>query len=214
MASKIKMELPTWWEDPLVSQTQNILFPFASNILKGELPDYYKPVGDTNSLEFNNMLNQTKAGIQSSTDEALAARNINRGGLGASISGQESAKAETSLRWQDYVRAMQNRLALLGVGTETMSGVRSSAMDMTGARNNFNLNRAQLQLGINTSNANAKSQQNAMWGQILSSAIGAAGTVLAGPVGGIAAGAAANGVSNIAGSSFNSAGLSFSSLFN
>jgi hypothetical protein len=69
---------------------------------------------------------------------------------------------------------MEGKQWLLNTGINTMGGVGNQAMNMTNSVNSFNLDRASILRGIAASNTAAQQQQNAQWGQIMSSTIGAA----------------------------------------
>jgi hypothetical protein len=95
-------------------------------------------------------------------------------------------------------------------------------MSMTGTKNQFNLKRAQMELAIAQANQASKDKKNDMWSQVLSSAIGAAGTIggfmiggpagaaVGGSLGGMVGKAAAGGSSDTSGiANYNLGGLNF-----
>jgi len=201
--SAINIDLPNWYEDKLYQSTQDILFPLGKNLLEGNIPDYYKGIGEYGGQELNDLLGLATRDTTRAVEESYAARGIGRSGLVGAAVAPAVADIGTKLRWEDYQRALQGKQWLFGEGRGITEGVRAGALDITGMRNQFNLGRSQLELGMAQSNAQAKAQKDAMWGQILSSVIGTAGMIVAGPVGAAAGAvlgsATGSGVSNISG---------------
>jgi len=189
--TELQIDLPSFYEDPYYKKTQDYLYPFGTNMLAGNVPDYYKPIGEWGGTELENLLGLTRRDVTNAVNENLTRRNISRGGLGASVIAKTMADTTTKARWDDYMRAIQGRQYLLGMGLNTVQGVGSSALNFMGQKNQFELNKAGLASDIEKYNAaieaQRKAQQDAMWSQILSSAIGAAGTIggfmIGGPVG-------------------------------
>lgn len=192
------VKLPDWFQDPLYQKTQDLSFGIGSDILKGKLPDFYSSLGKTGSTEFQNMLNLVNTKTAQAVNENLVRRNISRSGVGASSVAKATADATTTLSWQDYLKAAGEKANLLNTGLNTMTGVRAGALDITGQKNQFGMQGAELGLKADMFNEEMamkqqqiddakKQQKNAMWGQILSSAIGAAGTIggmmIGGPIG-------------------------------
>jgi hypothetical protein len=205
---------PEWYEDPLYQQTQDQLYSYGTDILsgntpstlktlsgliEGDIPDYYKAIGETGSTEFNNMLALTVKNTANAVNEDLVRRGVSRGGVGASVTSKAMADKTAELSYADYTRALEGKQSLLNLGVQaneyinslgvsTLSGVGSSAADMTNQKNTFNLGVSNLELSLASQNAqiaefNAKAkaaeeaQANALWSQILSSSIGALGSV-------------------------------------
>ncbi len=175
-----KVELPTWEQDPLYQSSQDILFPFASDLLKGIVPDYYKAIGETGSSEFENMLGLVNRDTSKAVNENLAKRGISRGGLGASIAAKSAADVNTKLRWSDFERALTGKQSLLNLGVNTMSGVRDSALNITGMKNNFNLSNFDNSFKKAETLDTQQAQTDAMWGELLKSGISAAGMLATG----------------------------------
>jgi hypothetical protein len=175
---EVKVNIPDFYNDPLYQQSQGVLFPFGTNMLSGNLPDYYKPIGETGGTEFNNMLALMNRDTTTAVNENMTRRNISRGGLGANIIAKAVADNSTKLRWEDYSRALTGKQNLLNLGLNTVSNVGSNALNYMGQKNNFNMSAAGLQFDASKFNSQIQQQQeaqkNAMWSQILSSVIGGA----------------------------------------
>lgn len=207
----LDVKLPDWYQDPLYQSSQDTLNTFGTDVLGGKLPEFYSSLGKTGSNEFNDMLAMVNRDTARAVQENNVRRGVSRGGIGGSSIAKAVADSSTTLRWSDFLRASGEKMNLLNMGTNTMSGVREGALNLGGQKNQFNLNRAQLEIAIAQANQASKDKKNAMWGQILSSAIGAAGTIggfmIGRPVGaaagsqlgGMAGKAAAGGVSDTSG---------------
>jgi len=223
MATKVDLSLPDWFQDPMYQDTQNLSYSMGKNILAGKLPDFYSSLGQTGSPEFKNMLAMINAQTATAVNENLVRRNISRSGVGLASTAKAVADATTSLSWTDYIKAAGEKSNLLNTGLNTIAGVRSSALDLTGQKNQFGMQGAQLRLSADEFNANMeakqaeaeaakKAQKNAMWQQIISSVIG--GANMAYGMGafkglGSAASGGSPGLANISTSNF---GLDFSNF--
>jgi len=191
----LNLNLPGYYKSPWYEKTQQDLYGFGSGLLKGDVPDYYKSMGEYGGSEFESLLGLTKRDIGQSVSEDMARRRVGSGGAGASAVAKATADASTQMRWADYMRAMQGKQYLMGAGLETVGGVRSAGLTEQGQQNQFNLSKAGMEFDINRYNEQtdlAKKQRKAgLWSQILSSGIGAAGTIAGmyfGGPGGAAAG--------------------------
>lgn len=210
--SSISVNIPDFYTDPYFTKTQDYLYGFGTDILQGKLPDFYSGLGQTGSKQFQDMLALVNKNTATAVNENLVRRNISRGGVGLSTIAKQTAETSTTLNWQDYLRAMTEKGSLLTTGLSTVSGVGEKALSYGGQENQYNLSKAQLELQQAQANAQTKAQEDAMWGQIISSAIGAAGMFATGGLSGLGSAATtgqAGGVSKIAGNSFAMQGLSF-----
>lgn len=129
---------PKYVEDADYRETQDALKGLGLGLLKGEVPDYYKPIGETGSKEFTNMLNLSTADIQRSAAEASAASGRARGGSLPAITAGAVADAAVKARYSDYNRALAGKQDLLNLGVTTTTGVRSAGQAEGAARNKFN----------------------------------------------------------------------------
>ena len=156
---EVKVNIPDFYNDPLYQQSQGVLFPFGTNMLSGNLPDYYKPIGETGGTEFNNMLALMNRDTTTAVNENMTRRNISRGGLGANIIAKAVADNSTKLRWEDYSRALTGKQNLLNLGLNTVSNVGSNALNYMGQKNNFNMSAAGLQFDASKFNSQIQQQQ-------------------------------------------------------
>lgn len=193
MAKKLSLNLPPFYSDPLYQKTQDILFPFGEDLLAGQPNEYYAPIGETGSPEFENMLALTNRDTSKAVSENLVRRGISRGGLGLSIAAKTAADTSTKLRWEDYLRAMTGKEFLLSTGSNMLSNVLQGALSMGGQKNQYNISKAELSLAVQKANQEMANQRNAMWGQIAQTAIG----LFAAPMtGGLSLGMTAMGSAN------------------
>lgn len=167
----IEIELPAWWEDPLYQKTQDELYGSGLDILAGNLNDYYKGIGEYGGVDFENLMHLINRDTANAVNESLVKQGINRGGFAPNILSKTMADIGTKLRWEDYMKAMENRKWLMGTGLDTLTGVRSSALDKTNLVNTFNLNSARTQLGLDAINYAREQDANAAWSDSLSSII-------------------------------------------
>ena len=107
--------LPEFKEDPDYRETQDFLKSLGIDILNGEIPDYYKAIGETGGSEFDNYLNQITGDIKQSALETAAATGRG-GGMVTDITNEAVSKATTQARYADYERAMQGKQTLLNTG--------------------------------------------------------------------------------------------------
>lgn len=169
------INLPDWEEDPLYKKSQESLDVFGQDLLGGKLPDFYSTLGKTNTPEFQNILALINRDTSKAVNENLVRRNISRSGVGLSTTAKAVADASTKLRWEDFLRANNEKAGLLNTGLNTVSGVRNSALDWTNSKNAFNLNKVKIALGQAEAIDAQAAAKDAAWGDILGSSIGAAG---------------------------------------
>ena len=70
------LSLPSFYTDPSYKTSQAKLLNIGSNMLKGDLLDYYKPIGEMGGKDFEAMLNLVKADAQTSAESNVAKRNL------------------------------------------------------------------------------------------------------------------------------------------
>lgn len=132
------IDRPKYYTDPSYTETQGALKGLGLGLINGEVPDYYKPIGETGSKEFEGMLGLTTRDIQKSTAESMAASGRSRGGNLAAVTAGAVADAATKARYSDYERSLTGKQNLLNLGVNTTQGVRSSAQVEGQLQNNFN----------------------------------------------------------------------------
>lgn len=177
----LKLNLPSYYQSEWYTKPQKRLYDYSSGLLEGNIPDYYKGIGETGGAELQGMMDLLGRDISKNVTEDMARRNVGSGGAGLSAIAKATADAGTQLRWQDFLRSMQGKQYLLGAGLETMSGVRGAGLQEQGMQNQFNLNKAGMEFNVNKYNdeqARAdEASKGALWGDILGAGIGAAGTI-------------------------------------
>lgn len=164
-------------EDAYYRKSQNILYPFGTNILEGKLPDFYSSLGKTGGTEFENMLALINRDTAKAVNENLVRRNISRGGVGLSTIAKATADTGIKLRWTDFLRAQGEKQWLMGTGLETIGGVRSAALNQQGQTNQWTLSQKELDMKQAAIDAEEETNKNSLWQGILSSAIGAIGGI-------------------------------------
>lgn len=204
--------LPDFYEDPLFQTTQQDLYGRGKDILSGNLPDYYKILGESNSPEFQDVLRMSSRDIQTSALEA-AAKTGTRGGAVASAVSRATGDMTSRLRYNDLLSTLMNKKYLFGAGLDTLGGVRTNALNFGGQKNQFNLGRYGLEMDQLKMEQAQEMAEDDMWAQIIAGGLGAAGTIAGAMIGG-PAGAAVGGTlgakaggalkgSNYAGMDFN-----------
>ena len=171
-SARARLDGLKWEEDSLYTKSQKELSDLGSGLLKGEVPDYYKSIGESGGSEFEKMLAQTTRDIQKSAMESSAASGGLRGGNLAALTAGTLADADTQLRYADYERALGGKQYLLGLGADVSSGVRSAAAGNQDAQNSLNYSKAGAYNQLDFSRAQAKSNEMAGYGSALSSLIG------------------------------------------
>ena len=129
---------PNFYEDADFRTGQDYMMGMGTDIMRGDIPEYYRPIGETNSPQFEAMLGKSNRDVMQSTSEALAKGGRARGGqLAASTAG---AVADNSInaRYDDYERAMSGRIGLLGVGSGMVGGARDAGLKQQGNVNEYN----------------------------------------------------------------------------
>ncbi len=182
-----KINLPTFFDDPLRGQSEEQLFPFFSNILKGELPDYFKPIGQIGGKEFEDVLSMTQRDISRGVTEDIVRRGVTRGGVGSTAIAKATADVGRRLRFQEFERGVGARERLLTAGTGGLERVSGRSLQFSGQKNQFALNRANLELAIQNAEDAKKAAKNKQITDLISAAIGSVGTIagfaLGGPLG-------------------------------
>ncbi len=131
------IERPKFYEDPTFKASQEKLKGFGFGLLEGDVPDYYKSIGETGGAEFEGMLGLTKRDIQQSTAESLAKGGRARGGQLAASTARAVSDASLKARYADYNRALAGKSSLLQTGVGVTEGVRGAASGEQQQRNLF-----------------------------------------------------------------------------
>lgn len=158
---------PKYYEDADYRETQNALKGLGLGLLKGEVPDYYKAIGETGSQEFENMLGLTTRDIMKSTAEASAAGGRARGGSLPAITAGAVADTAMKSRYSDYNRALAGKQDLLNLGVSTTTGVRGAGQTEGQLRNNFNWKDYQAQVDERNYQDMKQAQEDAALGEMI-----------------------------------------------
>ena len=179
---------PEYFEDKDYRITQDFLRDYGMGILKGDIPDYYKPIGEAGGKEFEDMLALTKQGITQSTAEAMAKGARARGGGLAAATAPAIAGAETKARYADYERSLVGKQNLMRTGVGVTEGVRRAGQVEGGNVNRFNWQDYQAQVGERRYQDMVVAEQDAQMGEMIGTIAsvgvgGAVGFMTGGPVG-------------------------------
>jgi len=158
---------PTYYEDPDYRASQDKLKTLGFGLLDGNIPDYYKAIGQTGSQEFENMMGLTTRDIQQSTTEAMAKSGRARGGALPAVTAGAVADAATKARYSDYSRAMTGKENLLRLGTDVTQGVRTAGSNQGVNKNAFNQQDYMYQVNERAYQDAKKAQEDAALGQMI-----------------------------------------------
>jgi len=175
MASKKKKPLEYKFQaDPYYNQAQSKLFPFYSNMLEGNIPEYYKSLGEWNSPELENIIGLGVRDTSKAVSEGLTRRGISRGGIGLASTAPAIADMTTNLRFNSLQNAQANRMKFLGIGSQGLETVGNMALANQAQMNNLGFDMARLNW---QNDLTQQANDEAMWGNLASSGIGIAGNI-------------------------------------
>lgn len=135
--------LPDWKEDPDYRKAQDYLSELGINILEGDIPDYYKGIGEAGGSEFDNYLNLITGDLTKSTLDTAAATGRG-GGAVQELINKNVGEFTTKSRYADFLRALEGKSWLFGQGRGITEGARGAGQTQQAQQNQFNLNRAGL----------------------------------------------------------------------
>lgn len=166
-------QLPDFYEDPYYSKSQESLYPLGRDILAGDIPDYYKPIGEIGGEIFEDVLGLGIKDITTAGIESAARLNKRGGNVAPAIAGKVGEFTKKA-RFDDMMRALQGRQFLLGAGADIMGGVRSGALTEQQQRNTYNISKGNLELGM----AGLGIEADAAKGKAIGSGIAGLGNIL------------------------------------
>jgi hypothetical protein len=176
--------LPNYYEDPNVSKSIESLMGVGGQLTSGNIPDYYKPIGEIGGSEYQDMVKAVMKNVGTQVEENLARRNISGGGISGRLTAEAMGDTLADLGYKDYSRALTGRLNLLNTGTNALSTAGSLALNKSGMLNEFNLGVGGLdlrdqQLALEREKFEYEQGQDDGfgWQDILSAGIGAAGNI-------------------------------------
>lgn len=144
-----RIDVPDFWKDPYVDKTQDKLFDFGVGAMEGDLPDTYQPLIEFGSQPFEDMLGMKNRDIVSGITESAAKRGLGRGlNISPAIS-KAVADSSTAARYSDYTNTLANMKSILGLGVDTVEGVRSGALTNQSQKNSYELQKAGLDIKQN-----------------------------------------------------------------
>jgi len=165
------VNLPAYYLSPEYTKSQTELGKVGYNLLSGDIPSYLAPIGESGGSEFERMLQRLRGGAEGGAI-STAARLGQRGGNVAGAASSAVANVEAPLRWQDYTRALQGRQYLFGEGRGITEGIRGAGLTESSLKNQYNLNKAEMDLKNEEIARQEKQAKASMWANILSSGIG------------------------------------------
>ena len=173
-----RVNYPSFYEDEFFNKGQEDLYGMGTNFMQGNIPEYYKGIGESGSPEFEDMLRLNTEDIERSGFET-AARMGTRGGATQSNIMKNVRSMATPLIYADYLRALEGRKGFLTDGTKMVSGVRDAGLSFGGQKNNFSLDLARMQQQQSQFEAEQaavnKKSKDAMWSSLISGGMSMAG---------------------------------------
>ena len=160
-------DLPDFQTDKYATGAQETLYPFGQNLLEGDIPDYYKPIGEIGGDLFEDVLGMGRRDIEKSGYESAARLGQRGGNVATGIAGKVGDYTKEA-RLNDYYRALEGRQYMLGKGSDILSGVRSAGLTNQSQLNQYEVNKGNLALGYAGLNAEVRQAE----GQALGEGIG------------------------------------------
>ena len=130
---------PQYWTDPNFQNTQDFGSKYYQDILSGNIPDWYKAIGEANPAGIGGAYSEWSQPYLKSMNEINAAKGTGRAGSGITDSGQLQAlgNMNAQMQYADYLRAMQGREDMLNFGGSGLADVRNAAYANMGSKNAF-----------------------------------------------------------------------------
>lgn len=139
--------IPDFQEDPDYRETQDYLKTLGIDILGGNIPDYYKGIGEAGGSEFENYLNSVIGDVKQTSLETAAA--MGRGGGAAmEIANEAVGPISSQARYTDFLRALEGKQWLFEQGKDITEGVRTSGQNQQNMVNTYGLNKANTEIGL------------------------------------------------------------------
>lgn len=165
------LPIPQMYKDPYYASSQDTLSTLGSNILTGKLPDFYSSIGQSNSPEFQKMLQSVIGNTQRGVQEQAAQGGTARSGTVNAATSDALSQVIPQLTYQDFQNAQQQKAGLLqfGSGVEQnigQAGLQNQNSIATQQQNIFEDARQQ-QDSIDQYKKTAASAQGGMIGNIV-----------------------------------------------
>lgn len=172
------VDIPAYYQSPEFMEYQEYMGGYGKDILAGDIPDYYAPIGEYGSPQFEDVLQMTQRDVGRSVMEAEALRG-GRAGSTPAVMGRAIGDVSTKMRWQDYLNAITGRKFLMSTGTGMIGDVTGNYLREQQLRNQYNLSRAQLEMrqeaGAFKIGESRRQAEDAMIADIIGSGLGTAG---------------------------------------
>lgn len=145
-------DVAPYYEDPNFNSVQTFLKDYFQNILQGNIPDYYRAIGEpASSGLMGDYVSEATKDIFAKDLEARAMTGRGRTGISSGAL-ERAGNISGVLRYNDYLRAMQGREDLLGLGYSGESGVRDAAAWNQNQKNAYQLGKWQADMATYQSN--------------------------------------------------------------
>ncbi len=166
-----RLDALQYTEDPDYTETQAGLKKLGLGLLDGNVPDYYKSIGEAGGKEFEDMLGLTTRDIKTAVAESSAASGRARGGNLAAASAGAVADTALKARYEDYNRALSGKESLLNKGISVTEGVRDSAFGEQTQRNELEASKAGAMINLDFIKADARAKEGAGYASSLQSLV-------------------------------------------
>jgi len=140
-------QLPDYFEDPDYREMQDIMTKLGPDILKGDIPDYYKGIGEPMGAEFENYLNLMTGDIEKAGLETGAAMGRGGGDIQSMIN-ESQGRFLTEARLADLDRVLKGKQWLFGEGTGITERARAAGQQEGVNKNAFNLENTKSAIGL------------------------------------------------------------------
>lgn len=162
---------PDYYEDPSFRSTQDYLQKYAETGLQGDLPDWYKQIGEAApDGQLSGLIGGLTSDIISKASERDALRGTGRGGALSSDVMQALGNQSAQLRYNDWLRAMEGRLNIFNTLLGTEEGVRGAGFENMAAKNNYQQWKYNTELDKEIMMQNRRDLRRKETGQIISRA--------------------------------------------
>ncbi len=162
-----------FFENPNFNETQEFLKSLGIDILGGDVPEYFKAIGETGSQEFEDVLDLAKRDVGRSILDSAAITGRGRGGGVQSQIAEELSDLSIEARFKDFERSLGGKQFLFQQGRGITEGVRSAAFNREAAVNNFNIGAATRALEAERYDAAKNEQAAGATGQLVGQGVGA-----------------------------------------
>lgn len=203
-------KIPDFYTDPNYQSEQDFLQPYGIGLLNGNIPDYYKGIGMSDSPEFEAMLGLTNRDISQSAAEAAARSGRARGGNLPAVTSQLIADNTSKLRYADFLQSLEGKKFLMNQGVGISQGVRGAGQAQGQYRNAFNEWQYGARLGQFNYAQNRADEEAAGLGKAIGTVAGGVGGFFLGGPAGALTGAQ---LGSSFGSGGNGSGIDVSKLF-